>query len=266
MMKPVNTEARRTRYIASLQVFWGILVLAACGVNPAERNNAGNWYTRQGDYDSAVSAYQSAQVVEPDNPLFYFNAAAALAGSGNVEGAAAALQQAIQRGDNAMKVKAFYNLGNLYFEQEMYVEAVSAYQQALLLDPNYADARHNLEVALLFVERPTPTALEQKTRPEQQQADASATPTPNPAAQSQPSPTPTPPPQGIPEGPTPAAGSIGQQETGENKGTPRPNPEGDFTAEEAKKILDQVKQDQPGIGGMPDYQITPATPPSGKDW
>ncbi|MCU0511886.1 MAG: tetratricopeptide repeat protein [Anaerolineae bacterium] len=248
---------------------WGwllVLLLTACGVNPAERNNAANWYSAQGQYDAAVAAYQSAQVAAPDEARLYFNAAQALAAAGDVPGAVAALQQAIQRGDVVVQAQAYYNLGNLYAAQQQYPEAVAAYQQALLRQPQDAAARHNLETVLLFIQQPTPTALEQKTRPEQQQADVSATPTPNPAALSQPSPTPTPPPFAPPSGPTPAAGALGEEETGENKGTPLPRPDGDFTAEEARQLLDQIKQDQPGIGGMPTYTVPDVTPPSGRDW
>ena len=84
-------------------------------------------------------------------------------------------------------------------------------------------------------EKPAPTARTTK-QPEQQQADTSATPTPASAALDQPTPTPTPPPQGIPEGPTPSGGEAGEQETGENKGTPQPNKDGDFSDDALRHV------------------------------
>src|SRR5688572_27079954 len=222
----------KLRYIRAGWIFVG-LMLAGCGVNAAERNNAANWYTAQGQYQDAVSAYQAAQVAEPDNPQLYFNAAEALARDGDLEAAMQTLQQAMERGDDTLKAQALYNLGGIFIDQDMYQEAVDAYRQVLLIQPDYAEARHNLEVAMLYLTRPTPTALEQKIQPDQQNADTSATPTPATAALEQPTPTPTPPPQGIPEGPTPSGGEVGEQETGENQGTPQPDKDGDLNAEEA---------------------------------
>jgi tetratricopeptide (TPR) repeat protein len=247
-------------------IFVMLILLTACGVNPAERNNAANWYSAQGSYDTAIAAYQAAQVANPDNPLLYFNAAEALARAGDVEAAAAALNQAIQRGDNELKAMALYNLGNLYFEQQQYQAAVDAYQQSLLLRPNWSDTRYNLELARLYLERPTPTALEQQTQPDQQQADASMTPTPNPAALDQPSPTPTPPGEAPPSGETPDGGRTGENEGGKNA-TPQPRPGGELDAEEAGKVLDIVEEERPGVvGGIPTYSLPTLTPPSGKDW
>src|SRR5688572_19151867 len=102
------TGFRRAWHAMPLQIIFLGLILAGCGVNAAERNNAANWYTAQGQYGDAVSAYQAAQVVEPDNPQLYFNAAEALARDGDLEAAQETLAQAMQRGDNTMKAQAFY--------------------------------------------------------------------------------------------------------------------------------------------------------------
>lgn len=248
---------------------WGVILLlclVGCSTHPAERNNAGNEYAAQGNFSAAVSAYQAALVAEPENALLYFNVANAYARSGDVDSAVTAYQQAIQRGDAALSALAYYNLGNLYFQQQQYIAAVDSYQQSLMLMPNREDTRFNLELALLYIEQPTPTPFEQKTEPDTQQANPSMTPTPNPGALDEPTPTPTPPAAGLPEG-TPDAGINGTQE-GDTNASPVPrNSESELTVEDARRILDPIDIEEPGVGGgLPESMITPATPASGRDW
>ncbi len=244
-----------------------LLGLAACSTNPAERNNAGNSFVAQGNYPAAVSAYQSALVADPDNAQLYFNVANAYARAGDNESAITAYQQAVERGDAELAALAHYNLGNLFFEQQRFNEAVAAYQQSLLLMPEREDTRFNLELALLYIEKPTPTPFEQKTEPDTQQANPSVTPTPNPGDLNEPTPTPTPPGGALPEGSTPDGGMAGTQE-GDFSASPVPrNSENDLTVEDARRILDPIDVEKPGVGGgMPDILVTPATPPSGRDW
>ncbi len=242
------------------------LMLTACTVNPAERNNAANALSGQGDYQQAVAAYQAAQVAAPDEGLYYFNAAQAYMGSGDAAQAVAMLRQAIKRGTPDTQTLAYYNLGTLYMQGGQYHEAADAFQQALLITPDDADARYNLELAVLYFDRPTPTPLEQKTRPEDQQANPSVTPTPNPAVPNQPSPTPTPPADAPPDGPTPVGALNGEQLSDQQKSTPQPRPGGEMKAEDARRLLDTIESKQPGVGGMPEYPTPMTTPLGGMDW
>lgn len=50
--------------------------------------------------------------------------------------------------DSPVNEMAFYNLGNYYLKQNKLKKAISAYRQALVLNPNDANARYNLELAL----------------------------------------------------------------------------------------------------------------------
>lgn len=240
------------------------LLLASCAVNPAERNNAANALSGQGAYSDAVAAYQAAQVAAPDEGLYYFNAAQAYMGDEDPLQAVAMLRQAIVRGTPEIKAMAYYNLGLLYMQSGQYREAADAFQQALLINPEDAEARYNLELAVLYFDRPTPTPFEQKTRPEEQQADVSATPTPNPSSPQLP--TPTPPADAPPDGPTPVGALNGEQLSEEQKSTAQPRPGGEMKVEDARRLLDEIESDQPGIGGMPEYPTPMTTPPGGKDW
>jgi len=240
-----------------------VCLLTSCGVNAAERNNAGNGLYEQGDYDAALQAYQAAQVAAPNLPEPYFNAGSALTLSGELEAALEALEQALVTADENLKARAFYNLGNVYFQMAEYGDAVAAYQEVLLRHPDDQDARYNYELALSRILPLTATALEQQVEPDQGETDPSVTPTNQPGALD--GPTPTPPPQ---EGPpdftaTPVEGG---EAGGEQQSlTLTPQPEGEMTIEDAERLLDAIQQDQRTLQEFLQEIATPSTP-SGEDW
>jgi tetratricopeptide (TPR) repeat protein len=212
-----------------------IFSLNTCAVNPAERNNAGGVLYNQGDYANAVNAYQAAQVLSPDVPEPYFNAASALAQQGNLEDAVATLHQALKTSDEALTEKAYYNLGNIYFEMTSYEDAVHAYQQALLIMPDDEDARYNLELALSHIQPPSPTP--------EDQGRLENTPTPQPADQNGNLPTPS------LEAATPTPQSDASQPVDQ---TPPPA-ENTMTVEQSLQLLDSIQQDQ---NRLPEKQPT----------
>lgn len=220
-----------------------LIVLSGCGVNRAEQIAAGNRDYRRGSYTAALTNYQQAQVVAPDAPEGYFNAGLAHIGAGDLERAEAAFDQAIRHADGQLLIDAHYNLGNVHFERGRYSQAISAYQAALLLDPNDADARYNLELALLLRLPPTPTAQEQQTQPNSDSTDPTMTPTDQPGGVDVPTPTPTavdPDLTATPQG--------GQQEGGQEMGTtPQPSTGGRMSVEEAQRLLDQVRESQEAL-------------------
>jgi hypothetical protein len=71
-----------------------------------------------------------------------FNQALATQEAGEAERALTLLQQAVEL-DPALKA-AYNSLGNLYYQQELYQQAVAMYEKALAIDPAYAKARNNL--------------------------------------------------------------------------------------------------------------------------
>ncbi|NWG16632.1 MAG: VWA domain-containing protein [Chloroflexi bacterium] len=142
-----------------------VMVLAGCDVNPSERIGAGGDLYRRGDYLGAVEAFQLAQAVAPDQPEAYYNAASALARSGQLRRAVAALEQAIRFADAELAAKAYYNLGNVYFEMSRFPEAIGAYQDALRLNPADEEARYNLELALRRAAPPAVTPVSETPAP-----------------------------------------------------------------------------------------------------
>lgn len=220
-----------------------VLLLAGCMSQVAEYNNAGNSRYASESYQEALRSYQRAQVVAPDQPEAYYNAASAYAGISDLNMAEAALEQALRTADPDLMVDAYYNLGNVYYQMGRYDQAIQAYQQGLLIDPDDEDTRYNLEIALLRYVPPTPTAQEQQTEPQLGESDPTVTPTSQPGGFE--GPTPTPPPVELDLSATPDAG---QGEGGdEDSRTPVPRTQGQLTIEQAERLLDQIRQDQQSL-------------------
>ncbi len=204
-----------------------LLIFCGCAPNPAEQNNRGNDLFMQGNMGEALKAYQAAQVLAPDHPLPYMNASIALADSGDFEYALAAFSQSLKTADVTTAAQGYYNLGNLYFQQSLYAEAVTAYQESLLRNPLDHDARYNLELALQQLQ-PSPP-------PEQRQnLDLTTTPTLETTTFNE-------------QTPTPAQGGF--TPTPENSATNSPdrlspNLNSTLSPQEAGQILDSVQQQQ----------------------
>ncbi len=249
------------RYITFIVLIIAFGLLAACGGRVAERNNAGNRHYQREDYNIALRTYQQAQVLNPDRPEAYYNAAAALVGANDYTRAIAALEQAIAAGDDGITADAYYNLGNTFYAMTRYDAAIEAYQQTLLLNPDDAEARHNLEVALLRYVPPSPTAQEQQTEPDMDQTDPDVTPTDQPGGFD--GPTPTPPPQDFDLTATPDSGEGAGG--GEDSSTPVPQSQGDMTVEEAERLLEQIQQDQEALSEYLEDEASSGEIPD-RDW
>jgi tetratricopeptide (TPR) repeat protein len=221
-----------------------LLFLAGCAASYAERNNAGNALYEQGNFRDAAHAYQAAQVDAPDQPEPYYNAGNALARAGDLDRAIAALNQALKTADDHLAAQAYYNLGNVYFSMSRYEDAVQVYQQALLREPDDADARYNLELTLRRVPPPTATSpapdIQNHTTPTSQPGSG-ASPTPSPQSR---------------------AGTAQATVTG-SPATPTTSPEETISVDEAARRLDAIQQQQQTLSQM----LSPAPQtPSGKDW
>lgn len=102
----------------------------------------------EGRYEQALQFYRQAQIEAPDTPALNFNVGSALFKTGDLPGAAKEFDQALEGADPALQARSFYNLGNTYYQQQQYQQAVEAYKQALELDWQDQDAKANLELAL----------------------------------------------------------------------------------------------------------------------
>ncbi len=125
------------------------LLAAACSPSAEKLNNKGNDAFSEQLYLEALAAYQSAQLDSPELAAPYYNAANTLYREGAYEEAFGQLQQALSIADEeALAENGLYNLGNSSFNMEEWQEAVDAYTESLLLNPEDQEAKYNLELAL----------------------------------------------------------------------------------------------------------------------
>ncbi|MCA9889209.1 MAG: tetratricopeptide repeat protein [Anaerolineae bacterium] len=247
--------------------FWiAAFAITGCMANAAERNNSANTAAQDGNLEVAIRAYQEAQVLEPDNPVFYYNAADALAQADNIPSAIEALEFAIESGDPSIIADAHYNLGRIYYLQDDYSLAIEQFQNALRVNPNHSDARFNLELALGTLISPTPTAMEMQVQPEDSPVDQDATPTPAPGEDSQLTPTPSPMPEGTRIGPTPDEGGEDGEAIDDLRSTPQPEVDGDLEIDQAERILDQIKLNADALGDFRQEMVTPPATSPERDW
>lgn len=126
----------------------------------------------QGDYRTAAAAFQEAEQAQPENPRIVFDRACALAAAGETELAIEGFRRASLAPGEPIAVQSRYNLGNVAAAKARAVfgkdpesaspetrqqglallaQAVAHYRDCLGLDPDHADARHNLELIRLWI-------------------------------------------------------------------------------------------------------------------
>lgn len=162
------------KYFTNLKRYTAVGLLAlslfvtACGADPGVKlNNEGNdAYTREA-YLEALDLYQNAQIDNPELAEPYYNAANAFYREGQYDQALAQMQQALLYADVDLAQHSYFNLGNNFFNAQDLETAVQSYIEALLLNPDDADAKYNLELALNQQQQQE----EQQQEQEQQEQD-----------------------------------------------------------------------------------------------
>ena len=154
----------RKRTGSSWLIFLQIIVLflTACA-NEAQLVQEGNEAFDEAAYDEAVEAYAEAQQAAPELAEPIYNQANTRYRQEGLVEAEQLLQQALEAADPNLSQAAYYNLGNVHFNNQNWEAAIAAYQEALRLNPDDADARHNLELAM--------QQLAQQEEQEQQQEE-----------------------------------------------------------------------------------------------
>ena len=99
----------------------------------------GDAFMKQENYIQASKSYSHAFALDPQNPLFGFNLAKALAAAGKHENALYYYQQ-VAGMDQFINHKIYYHMGKSFFRLKRFPEAIAAYNKALLLQPDYDEA------------------------------------------------------------------------------------------------------------------------------
>jgi Ca-activated chloride channel family protein len=221
-----------------------VLALTACGGSAARLNNQGNQNFEAKNFDDALKNYTAAQQEDPNLTAPYYNAGNARYRQNDLKGAAAQLQQAGRAADEKVAPSAAYNLGNTYFRGQDLPKAIDAYKQALRLNPNDADAKHNLELALQQQQQ-------QQSQQQQQQGGGGQQQKPPQDNQQQ------------------GGGQGGQQPNQGGGQGQQPQPsggQGGMTRQQAEQMLDTLEQNSKTLQDRLQQQVGGGAPPAGKDW
>lgn len=119
-------------------------------------------------YDDAFSLYRQAQVARPDFPELNINAGSALYKQEAYDRAIREFRRALNAWDGRLKASSHFGLGNTLYRMDQPREALEEYKWALRLDPNDADAKHNLEVVLRELSRTAPPTLGDNPQPDRE--------------------------------------------------------------------------------------------------
>lgn len=130
------------------------VALGLAGFRFLAQEPAGNRAYRGGDYAKAAQRYRRALADGEDTPRLRHNLGTALLWLEENEAARDHLTRALEARSPGLRALAFYHLGNAHAvtsegrttERDL-VTAIDAYKRALLLDPQFDDARWNLELA-----------------------------------------------------------------------------------------------------------------------
>jgi len=160
-----------------------ILVFVVPAIGSRAQNNQeqallykANQLYQSGRYNEAEQWYDKVLELNPNNSIALFNKANALQQQKNYEAAAKQFEQAAAvTNDNDLKAKAYYNSGVAAIKQQQLANAINAWKQSLLLNPNSDSARNNLQKALNEQKKQQQNNQQNKPQPKnplnKQQAD-----------------------------------------------------------------------------------------------
>ena len=128
---------------------------------------AGNEAYLHRNYSAAQIAFQDATFQKPNSPLAHYNLGTALYRSGRFGEAVQAFREALARHggktENTLNLAyIYYNLGNAQFKTGDLRRAIEAYRHSLRLNPEDADAQHNLALALRLAQQQEDLAQQQR--------------------------------------------------------------------------------------------------------
>lgn len=122
------------------------LLLTASALNDGRKANEAY---KNGNYEEAEQLYISAIEQEPDNAKLYFNLGNARAKQGKIEEAIDSFMEYRSLVESPEeKALAEYNIGTLLADNKQWKPAASHFKNALKLNPQDLDTKHNFERAL----------------------------------------------------------------------------------------------------------------------
>ncbi|MGC8798170.1 MAG: tetratricopeptide repeat protein [candidate division WOR-3 bacterium] len=146
----------------------GLVMRSQADVHGLVRQGNG-FYSRQ-KFEQALSFYQRAEALEPDNLGIHYNLGNTYYRLGRYADAVSELSLATVNRNPKARAQAFYNLGNTFYRLNQLDQAINAYKMALLANPRDWQAKENLEFCLKKKqEQQSKSDSSQQTQSNQQQ-------------------------------------------------------------------------------------------------
>lgn len=144
------SEKKKLKIKKAVAVFFFIgLSVSSFAQSSKESIMKGNKSYKENNYDAAENAYRDALKNSDTNVTASYNLGNVLYRKDKTEEAVKSYDNAIAHSqNNAVKQEAFYNKGVAYQKAKKLPECITAYKNALILNPNDEDARQNLQRAL----------------------------------------------------------------------------------------------------------------------
>lgn len=119
----------------------GVMLVGCSTTSSSSSVDLGNTFYRNSEYASAADAFSAAIAKNPRSAAAWNNRAAARLRLGDVNGAIADYNKAIELAPNDPEI--YYNRGNALVAAGQYQEAIADYTRAIALNPTYAKAIYN---------------------------------------------------------------------------------------------------------------------------
>jgi Ca-activated chloride channel family protein len=181
-MNQVYRVKRKNSKKQSRRIWWLVgagvglvLLLGAAGTFLYKFNTSdatvkqGNERFESQDYPGALEKYNAAQLAAPVFAEPFYNAANTLYKQEKPEEARGLLEQALMRSNEKIAEFIRFNLGNIAYNGQRFDQAIAAYEDALRIAPDDADAKYNLELALLQKQQQEQQQQEQQQQQQQDQ-------------------------------------------------------------------------------------------------
>jgi len=127
-----------------------------------------------GDYNEALQYYQERLNQSAYDPQLNYNVGDVLYKLGKFDDACNAFNRAAKHAQpkSQLAIQACFNMGNSYYQQERWQQAVDAYSKVLVIEKDHPSALHNLKLALRKLQE-NPEEKNQEKEEKQQEKDSS---------------------------------------------------------------------------------------------
>jgi tetratricopeptide (TPR) repeat protein len=193
---------------------------------------------KAGRFDEALRALEAGRADFPASAVLPYDEGLAHRGKGQPDSAAVRFREAMRQSGDPAREAAAYNLGNQSMRAKEYGDAAKYYKDALRIRPGDLDAKRNLEEALRRIRQ---SASEQHGQPPSSGGGPKTHNGKNNPA------------------PQPAPGGRGQAPP-----APGPRGGGQFTKEEAERLLQALESER--RGQRQEGKVRPEQETGNRDW